>query len=186
MKALHTMYWSRPAWLSFFLNRKSFSFWGRRQRQTGREKFKASVWKSDISPQREVRPGSVSQVRRGIRNRPVSGDSEAFTPRGTSQRYVWKRLFSPQVRLSLNSFPSHPPRLSSGNCPRACYLRGESPLFKGAGRGSFPIWCHEATLRLKASLSRTSFTQRREKGRSSLFCGSGPSCGYWVGLAGSR
>lgn len=111
-------------------------------------------------------------------------DSEAFTPRGTSQCYVWKQLFSSQVQLSLNSFPSYSPGLASGNCHCSCYLRGESPLFKGPKRGSFPIWCHEATLRLKASLSSTRFMQWRENGHSNLLCGSGSSCWYWVGWVG--
>ena len=47
------------------------------------------------------------------------------TPRGPSQCYVWKQLFSLQVQLPLNNLPSYPPRLESNNPqpPRARMFR---------------------------------------------------------------
>lgn len=48
--------------------------------------------------------------------RPQRRSEQRNAPQGPSQGYVWKQLFSPQAQPSLNSFPSYPPDLWSGNC----------------------------------------------------------------------
>lgn len=77
IKASHPTYQKVPSLVKFCKKEKAFPFGvGSTDRQEKR--LKASVWRSDISPQREDQPGSVRQVCRGTKNRLVSVDAGAF------------------------------------------------------------------------------------------------------------